>query len=461
MTMLVSACVPVANSRAAIAGWTPAVKLLGTAFSAAQIAPGFIGSYDLLRNADRNYLATNTATDSGGCLWSGWVKGTGATLAARASGSPNTLFVSVDGGAYVVAADSSFVHTLFSGLSDAEHYVCIRSGSTSDIYLDETAGNIFNITGGANTYLRMPRDWVYPGVPSSLSVAAGMTKANVANHTPTRTKRGIYSTVSNISAARVRGNFRSLIVASNGTNGFSEVWLSTDGAAPVKYTLPLTPGVGGHAYEITGLSGLHTYTAWTNVVGCVFSVAGDAAHVDIGSKRQIHQFGDSLTNGNTVPGEVEILRMGASMGYAPLTAGISGQNIQELDAAMDTYLAALTVTSDDVAVMAVGRNNIGGAWMAATDTALASCITKLLTKGYGKIICRGVLPTANHSTTYPTESGKIQTAVTNAANAAVVFCDVSACPTFTTVDGTHMDAAGYATVAAFLEPLYRALLGLS
>lgn len=444
------------------AAWAAAVLLTGSAFSATQIAPGLVGSYDTVRNASRIYLATQTATDSGGCLWCGWIKGTGATLVAPSSASAGGLVVSIDGGAYANAADSSFTYTLFTGLEDVEHYVVIKTGASSDIYLNKAGGNILNITG-ASPYVVLPRDWVYPGVADALGVAAGMTKANVANHTPARTKRGIYSTVSNISAARIRGNFQRLVVASNGASGFTDIWLSIDGAAPTKHTLSITPGIGGYAHQITGLSGLHTYTAWTNLTGCVFSIAGDGAHVDIGSKRQIHQFGDSTSTGSTGnhQGEVEIFRIGASCGYAALTAAINGQTVEGLDAALDTYLAALTVTAADVAVLAVGRNNLGGSWLASTDTALASCITKLINKGYGKIICRGVLPTGTRSSLYPTESGKIQTAVTAAADAKVVFCDISGTPAHDTVDGVHPNAAGYATIAAHLEPLYRTILGLA
>lgn len=146
------------------AAWAAAVLLTGSAFSAAQIAPGLVGSYDTVRNADRIYLATQTATDSGGCLWCGWIKGTGATLVAPSSASAGGLVVSIDGGAYANAADSSFTYTLFTGLDDVEHYVVIKTGASSDIYLNKAGGNILNITG-ASPYVVLPRDWVYPGSP--------------------------------------------------------------------------------------------------------------------------------------------------------------------------------------------------------------------------------------------------------------------------------------------------------
>ena len=61
-----------------------------------------------------------------------------------------------------------------------------------------------------------------------------------------------------------------------------------------------------------------------------------------------------------------------------------------------------------------------------------------------------------------TMATSFEVTVSAAADAKVVFCDVSSCPTFTTQasDNTHPDATGYATIAAFVEPLYRTILGL-
>lgn len=450
--------------------WAPSLKLLGAGHTATEIEPGIIGSKNITSNANRIYMAAASAgNNTGGTLWCGWINGTAATLVANASVAAGAIVVSVDGGAFANASVAGITYTLFTGLSDTEHYVVIRIGAAfgnDNVYWNRLAGDILTITG-SDPYIIMPDDWVWPGVTDALSVAAGMTKANETNYLPARSKRNIYSTpsdVSNVGAARIRGNFTKLVVASNGKSGFSDVYVSVDGGAPTKYTLPLTPGVGGYAHQITGLSGTHTYTVWTNLDGIIFSAAGDGPHVDVGSKAQIHQFGDSITNGGsavpTVLGEIDVLRVAAAMGYAGMTAGIGGQTVEALDTALVTYLAALTVTADDVAIVAAGRNNAGASWTGATDTAYASVISKLVAKGYGKIICRGILPDANRASTYPTENGYIEDAVTAAANADVVFCDVSTCPAFGSGDNVHPNAAGYATIAAYVEPLYRTILGL-
>lgn len=451
------------------APWVPAAFVRGAAITAVQMEPGLMGSKNTALNANRIYLAAATGGDNtGGSLWCGFIKGTAATLLANSSSSAGAIVVSVDGGAYANAADSSFTYTLFTGLPDVEHYVVIKIGAAfgqDNVYLNKLGSpTILNITG-SNPYLRMATDWVHTGVTNALSVASGMTVANVANYTPNRSKRGVYTGVSNIGSARIRGDFRTIFVASNGPAGLSSVYISKDGGTPVKHTLPLTPGTGGYIHAIKGLSGLHTYNVWTNVSGIIFGAAGDSPHVDIGAKRQMHQFGDSTTNGSTGgnEGESEVLRTAAALGFAGTTIGVHGQAIDGptgLDVALDTYLPALTVTSDDVAVLAVGRNNLSTNWTGATDTALASCISKLVAKGYGKIICRSVLPTGTRSSLYPTESGKIQTAVTNAANPNVVFCDISGLPVHSTVDGTHPDAAGYGVIVAYTIPLYRTILGL-
>lgn len=460
--------------------WTPSVHLDGTTFSTNQVLPGLAGGKDLATNASRAYMAASSGSNLvGGSLWAAIIKGTGATLVLGNTATPtNAVLVSVDGGAFAAVSNTGagpYTYTLFSGASDAEHLIVFRIGTawgTNKVYFDKTLGTCLSITGGADTYVEMCSQWVYAGVTDSLSIADGMTKANATNYTPDKTKQSIYSTVSNVSSARIRGQFASIQVACTGQEAapdlYTAVYVSVDGAAPTKYTFS-APGIGGAIRRVTGLdsTAVHTYDVWTDYVKAqaMFAVSGDADHVDVGTKKRMHQFGDSITFGGgtaAVPGEVDLFRVAASMGFAATTAGISGQTINGLELALPTYLAALTVTSSDVAILAIGRNNVTGGIDAAEQTDYGDCIDLLVAKGYGKIICRGILPAGDHSNYWTTENAALAAVVTAKANPAVVFCDVSGCPTYSTQasDNTHPDAAGYAVIAAHVEPLYRTLLGL-
>lgn len=453
--------------------WAPSVTLTGAAFTAAQLEPGIPGGKNPITNANRIYMAaSNGSSLPGGTFWVGRIKATEAKLVVDSSSPPNAIWVSIDNGAFSVASNVGTLYTLFTGLSDAEHTICLRTGTAhgiDNIYFNKAGGNIMTLQG-TDTYVTMPAsaDWVYPGVTNALGVAAGMTVANTANYTPNRSMTGIYAGVSNVGAAKIRGPFKRIWVGRNSTGEvFTKIYVSKNGAAPT--TVAITdPGTGGLCVEVGGLDGsVATYYVWTNKpkTGGLFCVAGDAAHVDCGTKYQMHQFGDSITYGGggaPVPGEVDVLRVAAAMGYVGLTAGIAGHTIAQLETALTSYLAALTVTANDVAIVTIGRNNTGGAFDGAETTSYTNIINALVTKGYGKIICRGILPSGNHSTEWTAENGSIASIVTGIGNANVVFCDVSGLGTYGTQasDNVHPDTSGYATIAAYLEPLYRTILGL-
>lgn len=472
--------------------WVPSIHIDGTQFTTAQILSGFPGARDDATGpSNKTWLAANTTSNlTGGSLWSAVIKGTSAKLVVNRSGgggfsTPQAVFASVDGGAFTFIAEDTLAttekgfFTLFTGLSDAEHYVVVRFGSsygTTSLFFNDDHTDALTLTG-TGTYIELCNQWAYAGVASSHSVVDGMTKPSTANFTPARTMLSIYSSVSNCASARIRGRFRSIQVAQSGGSAelpFSAVFVSKDGAAPTRETFVSKDDA--YTYRITGLDeSLSTYSVWTNYIGngaiAMFAISGDADHVDVGSKKRIHQFGDSITRGQEsgnayIHGEVDLMLVAASMGYVATTVGIGGQTIAELEAAMDTYLTAFnSVTSDDVAILAIGRNNIVNAPRidATVKASYDNIIDKLVAKGYGKVICRGVLPNAGHTDTWDDadQNPALEDVVDTIANPAVVFLDVSTCPVYTADGpGTHPNTAGYATIAAYVEPLYRTILGL-
>lgn len=458
--------------RAILAGggapaWTPN-RLIGSAFTVAQIAPGLSGSYDTATNANRIYLsAPNGSNLPGGSIWSGWINGTGATLAVPNGAPTGAVSVSVDGGAYATATNVSTTYTLFTGLSDTPHFCSVRIGSaygTNNAYLDKLGGNVLNITG-ASPYIDLPSVWAIAANTNSIFSATGAGIANLANFTPAYTKStagaGVNGQPSDASSVILRGNFQNLVVSLNAVSSYT-VYVSVDGAAPSTYA---SIGAADNAYamKIPATAGVHTYYIWTSLKGSIFSAAGDsttaAAMTGI---TQMHQFGDSITYGITQRGNVEVFSVASAIGYAAVTLGISGLTIAGMDTDISTWLAATTVTSSDVAILAIGRNNTGGSFDGAETAGYTSILNKLIAKGYGKILVRGILPAGDRSTTWTTENASIQSCIATVNDPKLIFVDTSACPVYSTEsnDLTHPNTAGYVTIGAYLLPKYRTALGL-
>ena len=333
-------------------------------------------------------------------------------------------------------------------------------------YFLKSAADALVVTG-SNTYIDLPYSFSFSNTIGSNHDSAAYGVSNTANFLPALTK--FSTTGSNIGAIVVRGNFHNLFVSVNATADPVKFYVSIDGAEPVMYDLAAVANTGGHVAKLPALpGGVHTYYTWACTRGAVSAVSGDSALVTAPQyKRQMHQFGDSITEGQVVSnrGEVDVLRVAAALGYAGLTSGVSGHTIQQIDTMLDTVLPQLTVDSDDVAIVAAGRNNVttdADALDATEITAYQSIISKLLIKGYGKVLCRGILPGGTRLNLWTAGNSSIQSIVTGLADPKVVFIDTSACPVYTTTsnDKTHPDAAGYAVVAAHVKPLYQSALGL-
>lgn len=459
--------------------FAPSIHITGSTFSTAQVLPGLPGGRDDATHPTRTYMAaSSTANLVGGSLWSATIRGTGAAITLGNTASPaNAVLVSVDGGAFAPAAYSGtnplYTYTLFTGLSDTVHHVVFRIGlawGTTAVYFDKTLTSALQVTAGkTEPYVEICNQWCYAGVPNDLSLVSGMVKNSAANYTPAKTKQSIFPGVSNISSARIRGKFTSLRVAVTGSDGLTAVYVSKNGAAPIKYAVT-DPGVGGTVVMIAGFEPTTaTYTIWCNhLEQAMFAVSGDGDHVDIGAKQSLHQFGDSITwGGSSAPvfGEVDTLRVAAAMGYAACTAGVGGHSIAQCKTALDTYLPALSVSSADVAVLAIGRNNVSSdteAFLAEEIADYISCIDKLVAKGYGKVICRGVIPRGDLTIMFTQANADIANIVSGYGNAAVVFCGMAGVPAYSTQanDKTHPDAAGYGVVANYVEARYRTILGV-
>lgn len=441
-------------------GTTPLPAPTTVNYTAGQVAVGLVGSISTTKNAARIYgRGARTA-------WVGIITGTEAKLTATSEWGANDALiqVSVDGGAFSNATHVGSLYTLFTGLAHGPHLVIWRFGDAfGDVAYLAASGNILQVTGQPPS-VSFATEWVQPGNATATSLWDAETGANTAQYTPPLISGS--SSNSDVPSVRIRGAINELYIAANSRY----IYVSKNGAAPTRYDLGVVSNTPITGKILTGLGGdLASYNIWTGTITVLsgaghLGVSSPQALVDIGTKRRIDQFGDSITygQGSTSPGDVEMMRVAAAIGFTGSTCGVSGYSIAQLDTLLTTVMPRRTVTSSDVAVIAIGRNHVGGAFDAAEISGYQSIISKLLTAGYGTVLCRGILPSGNLSTTWPDENGSIQSIVTGLANPNVKFVDTSGYPAYDTQsnDNTHPTDAGYTTLAPYVEASYRAALGL-
>jgi hypothetical protein len=427
-------------------------------FTSAQVSPGWTGSVSTTKNAARLYfLGAQSA-------WVGIIYGNTAKLTITSEWGSNAglIEVSIDGGAFADAPNTGSIYTLFSGLPHAAHFVVARIDSAyADASYMATSGNVIEVTGQPPN-IAPYSNWFQPRDGSSLSGYSVATAANsTANYVPAYipVKNGTYG--SGVCSVKIKGSFTSLAVLTDS----DYVWVSKNGESPNKYATSIG-STFPRGCQISGLSGLATYYIWNDggeFTYSTMSVSGDGPLVDCGIKSRLDQFGDSITDYalDGGRGDVETMRVAAAIGYVGSTNGTGGYTIANLDTQLTTLLTKRQVSASDVAILAIGRNNVtGSAFDGPTITAYQSCITKLLAAGYGKVLCRGILPSASGNFVWAPENGSIHSIVTGLANPNVIFVNTSSWYPFNSSDTVHPSMAGFVTLAGFAVPAYQVALGL-
>lgn len=421
-------------------------------YTGTQILGGFGGAVSTTKNAARIYgIASRTG-------WSGTVTGSDAVLTATAdsAGSANGLVqVSVDGSAFREASRSGGNYTLFSGLSDSPHRVHWRWGTIfgNNPYV-VAASNVLAVTGN-NPSIVIPTNWYEVEDGSTATITSSATIAGVANYIPANFPGIISSTFgSNPPSIAIRGTFTRMNIITTG----QYVGVSIDGALPTYYDLR-GADQASRSVQLVGLSGLRTYYVFA-VAGSstsVLSVGVDAVADTLAIRERLDQYGDSITAGVSATSAIhtDVSPIAAFFGYTPGSYGVSGNTTAQLQARLATILAAKTVASGDAAIIAIGRNDT--VFDATWETNYTDIINQLLTKGYGKVLCRGVLPEG--ANLWPTANTAIQGRVTAAANPNVFWIDPSGWSGIATSDGTHPTDAGYLQMVEYAKTSYLSALG--
>lgn len=429
-------------------------------FTSAQVSPGFSGSISTTKNAARIY-ARGSLT-----LWCGWITGTEAKLTAPSDFGDNdgALEVAVDGGAFSAAARAGSVYTLFAGLSHATRFIEFRWVSLmGEAPYIASSGNVLAVTGQPPALTTLSAK-VQAGADSETGLYNGALVANLATYTPLLQAEKGTNYGSNIGSAKIRGAFTKMVVTVNGSR---KIAVSKNGAAPTYYTAADESGDPVRAITVPCDGSTSTYNVWDDgnyhSAGGTFSIAVDSPLLDIGTRRRLHQFGDSITYGSG-PGaasiNTETMYVAAQLGFVGSTIGISGQTIAGCKTMLDNTLPLLTVGVDDVAILAIGGNSASDGIDATDQADYGLCIDKLLAKSYGKILCRGILPIASVQGAIDTANAAMKSVMDAKADPRLVWINPVTWTGYDSQDNTHPTAAGYMTLSGYAAPAYAAALGL-
>ncbi len=455
-------------------------------FSFAEVNPGFIGVRDDTTDPTKFYWYTNSS--SACTCWVGFITGTEATWRFDRTSpfvyEPNyEIYVSIDGGIARKVGQSAIQRfQLFKDLEDKKHLVAIWPTSGSNQYYLQSDTNTNQLTvSGRNPDVEIPQYNATCGdfnpmtvqqgtfITHNYSVIPAGARPSVA---PGRIPTGyigkpvvgadVYGedpSPSSVIRFKTDANYMVL------TSYSRAVFVSVDGGPVKRYDVADWNGdwgsrewpyrvIDGELYSESGdiaqaqfgkmqlsynvspwvcyikLDGQpHHYNVWTGAmqnVQQIFAVAIDRPFLDVGVKRRLDQFGDSITAGltaSTGPGECEVHEVAAYFGYAGSSHGYSGESTINLNARLQLLLPRFShVNSNDVAILAEGRNGAtaGAAWagkgveeggpleaISSTFpdgelTAYRNCVTQLLNRGYGKVLVRGTLPEV-----FPVSSGVV------------------------------------------------------
>lgn len=429
-------------------------------FTSEQFSPGFSGSLSTTKNAARIY-GRGALT-----LWSGFITGSEAKLTAPSDFGDNdgSLQVAVNGAAFTNAARTGSVYTLFTGLAHAARLIEVRWViQMADAPYIASSGNVLEVTGQPPA-LAPATNWVQDGANSATGFFSGALIPNASGYSPPLQAPAGVTYGSNVGSVKIRGAFSRLIVAVNGPR---KIGVSKNGGAPAFYSIADETDGPARSIVVPCDGSTATYNVWDSGnarnSGGHFAVSGNSTLLSVGVTNRWHIFGDSIVAG-AGPGatavDSETMAVAAAFGAVGSTIGIAGQTIAGCKTMLDNTLPLLTVDSDDVAILSIGGNSAAGGIDATKKADYLACINKLKAKGYGKILCRGILPTPDGSDTRAIYNVELESVVTALADPDVIWIDTSTWIDYDTQDNTHPTVAGYRTLAGYAQPAYSAALGL-
>ena len=454
--------------------------------------------------------------------WIGEITGSSATILLQ-NCNPANASVSIDGGPQrLIKQNGDGSSVLFSGLPDIQHTVCFYpagfgTSSHNQEYVKTTGVWLLSVTGAAPK-INMPTTVITSGDYQANTVQTGYYETylqnsvtNVGAVPPTVPTKVLASSATKGVLSQGSMMFKTSATKLIATSTSNFLFISIDGGEYTRYDYRKGQNKGNAIYPIRKLpymddsllapgnnyykagnpcllswtiplDGLtHTYNVWTGSLPDyynLFVVALDSTLQSLPAKAgRMDQFGDSLTCGlsSTSQGETDCMQIAAKYGYAGNTYGISGEKITGIGVTpgiatsaattdaitrIPNILPGFTVNSNDIAIVAWGRNGADGGLSATDATNYTTIINLLLAKGYGKVLVRGVIPEnatipaltslvwADH--TFPACNTGLQAMVTAMANPKVIYINVDGYyqQWQSSTNATHPSDFGYTQWAA-------------
>lgn len=454
-----------AGFRKRVADYRPPAPTTITATDSA-VSAGFFGYFDTVTSAGRR----NWEPQSGVLHLA--IKGTDATMVCTGT---TPFKVSVDGGAFSAPTASGGVIALFSGLSDVVHTVQVAPNNTFPSGNNTpSTGALISATGvtpsiaASSVVTWHTKDPSFPGVETH---AESSTMGG--NYVPTH-KRPTATANWNISSGSV--HFRAKATDIYVHTASPEIWYCVDAGAWTKVALTaISTGAGPQQVwqklPITGslstyqeliVSDSPTVSNQRGVMGVMLTGTGAALAAPAASKTIVALFGASQVQGvGATMGSADIHRDQALISnLAAQQHGWAGKTIADANTGWATFVANIPAAKRQTILLSIGVNSINDAsFQPDYSTLIANC----LAAGFTKVVCRGLVQAGVDNSGKNT---KISAAVTAAADARVVYADVSTWTASTTgtagtihmPDGSHPNDAGYQTMADWTLRDHSALL---
>lgn len=421
-----------------------------------EVKQGWIGSTDSVRHASRLYFKVNGTVS--GSIWNADITGTDATMNITSNGGSNpsgfsVISVSVDGSAYINATFiSGDTYQLFSGLSEGVHNVSIKIGGAFGdyAYMRVTETEAVVVTGANPSMDILPYNF---SVFDDNIFGTGIHHISTDDALPNPTVKNTSTFAGPARCSFTTSASKVLVTISKG----GDLYYCVDGQ---NYIENLT-AVTGYTHEILLDGQSHDLAIWASN-----PILGGHLNAPITSKEskgRLHQYGDSITDALATPEGhpiVDVNNTAPFFGYLGCTFGQAGATVNTLLGFMSTVISQITLEEGDIAVLAIGRNNIGGGSDLATVTSVQDeyrDLIDILLTNYSKVLVRGILPQTS-STDFNAQNVVIESIVDSYNDPRLVFVNTSQWLGVTRVDPTHPDKAGYITLSDYSKIDYAEFL---